>query len=74
MVTSIEPEELNVESAKNKGPKLFKKYLQYVRAVSNGDKKEQSIILNSLVDSDIIPNKERKYDSDFEVEVYDMLV
>ena len=74
VVTSIEPEELNVESAKNKGPKLFKKYLQYVRAVSNGDKKEQSIILNSLVDSDIMPNKERYYDSDFEAEVYDMLV
>ncbi|HAT4364714.1 TPA: DUF559 domain-containing protein [Clostridium perfringens] len=62
--TSIEPEELNVESAKNKGPKLFK----------NGDKKEQSIILNSLVYSYIIPNKARKHDSDFEAEVYDMLV
>ena len=73
VVTSIEPEELSVDNSKNNGPKLFKKYLQYVRAVSNEDKKEQQIILNSLVDSSI-NNDERIHDSDFEAEVYDELV
>ena len=35
VITSIEPEELTaVDDAKNNGPKLLKKYLQYARAVS----------------------------------------
>ncbi len=48
VVTSIEPEELKVESSKNKGPKLLQKYLQYVRAVSNGNKDEVRAILGEL--------------------------
>jgi hypothetical protein len=47
VVTSIEPEELNVENAKNEGPKIFKKYLTYVRAVSSGKKEEVKICLNN---------------------------
>ena len=48
LVTSIEPEELNVAGSKNIGPKLFKEYLRYVRAVSNGNKLEEKIILENL--------------------------
>lgn len=48
LVTSIEPEELNVTYSKNLGPKILKKYLQYARAVSFGNKYEQKIILESL--------------------------
>ncbi len=48
VVTSIEPEELQVEGTKNAGPKIFKKYLQYVRAVSNNKKKEVKFILDSF--------------------------
>lgn len=48
LVTSIEPEELNVAGTKNAGPKLFKEYLRYVRAVSNGNKLETKIILENL--------------------------
>ena len=48
VITSIEPEELNVENTKNAGPKLLKKYLQYVRAVSNNNSKEVGIILQNL--------------------------
>ncbi len=41
VVTSIEPEELDkVETTKNSGPKLLKKYLQYARAVSSGKQDE----------------------------------
>lgn len=73
VVTSIEPEELSVDSSKNNGPKLLKKYLQYVRAVSNEDKEEQEIILKSLVDTSV-NNLDRYHDSEFEAEVYDELV
>ena len=48
VVTSIEPEELVVEGTKNAGPKIFKSYLKYVRAVSNKKKKEAEFILDSF--------------------------
>ncbi|MCL2484112.1 MAG: AAA domain-containing protein, partial [Firmicutes bacterium] len=48
VVTSIEPDELMVENTKNQGPKLFKKYLQYVQAVSSGNKKQADIILEGF--------------------------
>ena len=48
VITSIEPEELKVESAKHLGPKLLKKYLMYVRAVSKGDGEEVKAILSEL--------------------------
>ncbi|MBE5738705.1 MAG: hypothetical protein E7354_03160 [Clostridiales bacterium] len=48
LITSIEPEELSVTFSKNIGPKVLKKYLQYARAVSFGNKYEQQIILESL--------------------------
>ena len=47
VVTSIEPEELKVENAKNEGPRILKRYLSYVKAVSNNNKKEAKIWLNS---------------------------
>lgn len=48
VVTSIEPEELKVDSSKHIGPKLLKSYLTYVRAVSNGNTEEVKTILNSF--------------------------
>lgn len=48
VVTSIEPEELLVEGSKNAGPKIFKSYLKYVRAVSNKKNKEAQFILDSF--------------------------
>mgnify|MGYP003276161079 CR=1 FL=1 len=73
-MTSIEPEELHVESSKNKGPKLFKKYLQYARALSTGNNKEAETILNSVLDTEIIYDDSKDFDSDFEAEVYDALI
>ena len=35
VVSSIEPEELNVANTSQLGPKLLKSYLKYVKAVSN---------------------------------------
>ena len=48
VVTSIEPEELKVDTSKSKGPKLLRSYLTYVRAVSNGNHAEVRTILNGL--------------------------
>ena len=48
VVTSIEPEELKVEGAKNLGPKLLKQYLTYVRAVSDGQRDVVEAILTEL--------------------------
>ena len=54
VVTSIEPEELIVEGSKNAGPKIFKSYLKYVRAISNKKYKEAGFILDSFKPS--LPN------------------
>jgi hypothetical protein len=48
VVTSIEPEDLKVDSSKNQGPKLLRDYLFYVRAVSEGDKANAKLILDGL--------------------------
>ncbi len=73
VVTSIEPEDLNVDNSKNNGPKIFKKYLQYVRAVSEGEKDIAKEILYSVCDSGVFRNTEIHYDSDFENQVHDAL-
>ena len=36
LVTSIWPDQLHVEDTRNNGPKLLKKYLQYIKEVSEG--------------------------------------
>lgn len=74
VVTSTEPEELNVESSTNNGPKLFKKYLQYAREVSNGNKEAAQAVLNSVLDTGAAKNTDNKHDSDFEAQVYEALV
>ncbi len=49
VVTSIEPEELDkIENTKNNGPKLLKKYLQYVRAVSDKNENEIKFLLSDF--------------------------
>ncbi len=59
VVTSIEPEELNVENSKNAGPKIFKNYLKYVRAVSNNRELETKIILEQAnTQPELITKKE----------------
>lgn len=74
VVTSIEPEDLHLPRTSNKGPLLFKKYLQYARAVSDGDKQEVTGILQSLVDLEGSLGRQVVYDSDFEAEVREALL
>ncbi len=52
LVTSIEPEELNVEGAKNLGPRLLQKYLAYVRAVADGRQRDAEAVLSALTPED----------------------
>lgn len=51
IVLSFDPEELQVETSKNDGPKILKKYLQYAEAVSNGEKQLATSILESFGDN-----------------------
>lgn len=53
VVTSIEPEELKVDSSKHIGPKYLRSYLTYARAVSNGNTEEVKTILNSFGEVDL---------------------
>ena len=72
IVTSFEPQELQVEDAKNEGPKLLRKYLEYAFAVSRKDKETARQILLSFGDTG--SNEMLHFDSDFENQVYDALV
>lgn len=73
VVTSIEPEELAVEGSKNAGPKIFKSYLKYVRAVSNKSTKEVGYILDSFKPSLPSP-KEEIVSNQLEKEIKEELV
>lgn len=55
VVTSIEPEALKVDTAKNLGPKLLKKYLTYVRAVAKGDEEEVKAVLSEISGPEVPP-------------------
>ena len=48
VVTSIEPEELKVDTSKHVGPKLLRQYLTYVRAVAENDPDHARAVLTSL--------------------------
>ncbi len=50
VVTSIEPFELQVEDLKNRGPKLLREYLEYVKAISDKDLEGAKRILYRLND------------------------
>lgn len=73
VVTSFEPEELNVDQTKNNGPKLFKKYMQYVRDLSQGNQEAVTTLLHSLLDTGLSRGKTNHFDSGFEEEVYERL-
>lgn len=44
VITSIEPEQLQVEEIKNEGPKFLKRYLEYARSVAQGDFRFQELV------------------------------
>lgn len=74
VVTSIEPEELIVDYTKNDGPKLFKQYLEYVKALNDGQTDLVKSQLLSLLDRNESDQHQLTFDSDFEEEVCDKLI
>lgn len=72
IVASFNPEELQVEDTKNDGPRILKKYLQYSKAISDGDEQGAQSILHSFGDDDNC-EENISFDSDFEMQVYDAL-
>ncbi len=51
VVTSIEPEELYVSKTKNDGAKLFRKYLEYAKVVSDKQFDKQEMLLEHMAKS-----------------------
>lgn len=72
IVTSFDANELQVEDAKNDGPRILKKYLLYAQAINDGDKAAAQSILLSFGDAERRANNVA-FDSDFENQVYDEL-
>ena len=74
VVTSIEPEDLKVDTTKNRGPKLLRDYLEYVKAISENNIGYAKSILNKVSNiSEIKDEQINKFDSDFEEEVFESL-
>ncbi len=71
VITSIEPFELHVDDLKNKGPKLLRDYLEYVKAISEKDNETAQKILYRL--SDHIEDDRNEKINEFEQSVYDEL-
>ncbi|MER2169289.1 MAG: AAA domain-containing protein [Psychrobacillus psychrodurans] len=76
VVTSIEPEDLNVANTSERGPKLLKEYLKYARAVSSGKLEEVNAVLqevNEAVNTHVV-QQALHFDSPFEEQVYQQLL
>lgn len=74
VVTSIEPEDLKVDTSKNKGPKLLQKYLMYVRAVSAGKTDEVKAILSDIAPGDALVRSLDVTNIEVEEQIKDRLV
>ncbi|MEH7482196.1 AAA domain-containing protein [Neobacillus drentensis] len=75
VVSSIEPEELNVANTANIGPKLFKAYLKYVRAISTSQVDEIKAVVQEVNENanTHVQLQELHFDSPFEEQVYQQL-
>jgi very-short-patch-repair endonuclease len=75
VVSSIEPEELNVANTSQMGPKLLKAYLKYVRAVSNSQVDQINAVVQEVNENvnTHVQVKELHFDSPFEEQVYHQL-
>ncbi|MFZ3588904.1 AAA domain-containing protein [Bacillus sp. DJP31] len=75
VVSSIEPSDLNVATAKNDGPRLLRSYLEYAKAVSSLRKDEVEAVLVQLNENKNIKKQAAtlSFDSPFEEQVYNEL-
>nr|WP_275695499.1 AAA domain-containing protein [Fredinandcohnia sp. SECRCQ15] len=75
VVSSIEPNELDVSNVKNVGPKFLKSYLEYTEAVSKLQKSMIEAVLSNLNEEMNTQRQEKslQFDSPFEEQVYEHL-
>lgn len=75
VVSSIEPEELNVANTAQIGPKLLKSYLKYVKAVSHTNKEQIQAVIHEINENVHTHVKDHAlhFDSPFEEQVYAQL-
>ena len=71
VVSSIEPEQLNVAGVKNRGPRLLRQYLEYAKAVGAANNDGQAAVLRGInTDVDVQRGAaDAHFDSDFEEQV-----
>lgn len=75
VVSSVEPEELNVAGTSGTGPKLLKSYLKFVKAVANVQPEQIDAVvqeINENVNTQVQQN-DLHFDSPFEEQVYKQL-
>jgi very-short-patch-repair endonuclease len=72
VVSSVEPEELNVAGTAGMGPKLLKSYLKYVKAVARAQPEQITAVVQEINDNvnTHVQQKELHFDSPFEEQVY----
>ena len=72
VVSSIEPDELNVANTSQLGPKLLKSYLKYVKAVSNSQAEQIKAVVQEVNENvnTHVQDSVLHFDSPFEEQVY----
>ena len=74
VVSSIEPEDLNVSGSTHRGPQLLRRYLEYARAVSSQAVDTRDAVLRHVNPAlDVRVEKTGQFDSPLEEQVYDEL-
>ncbi|WP_404332293.1 AAA domain-containing protein [Mesobacillus maritimus] len=75
VVSSIEPEELNVASTSQMGPKLLKSYLKFVKAVANAQTEQIDAVVQEINENvnTRVQHQDLHFDSPFEEQVYKQL-
>lgn len=73
VISSFEPEDLDVEDCKHEGSRIFKDYLIYSKYISEKRKDNVTNLLNKYC-SGINLIEEQKFDNPFEKQVYNELV
>lgn len=75
VIASIEPNQLNVANTAHRGPKLFRHYLEYARAVSDMNRNQVDFVIRRVNEYHDLSRQEREdhFDSPFEQQVCDAL-
>ncbi|MGD6966408.1 AAA domain-containing protein [Rossellomorea vietnamensis] len=75
VVSSIDPEELNVTNTAELGPKLFKSYLKYSKAIASSQVEQINAVIQEINENvnTHVKQQDLHFDSPFEEQVYKQL-